>query len=130
MLADRLAAYTRSLGYDDLPAEVVHEVKRRVLDSLGCALGAWNSKPCRIARELAQSIRLSTGATIWGTGHKTLPDLAMFANGSFVRYLDFNDTYLVKRTSASLGQYSGGSGRRRDRAGFRQAGHPSHRPGL
>ena len=96
MLADRLAAYTRSLGYDDLPSEVVHEVKRRVLDSLGCALGAWNSKPCRIARELAQSIRLSTGATIWGTGHKTLPDLATFANGSFVRYLDFNDTYLSK----------------------------------
>ncbi|MET0517151.1 MAG: MmgE/PrpD family protein [Nitrospiraceae bacterium] len=96
MLADRLAAYTRSLGYDDLPSEVVHEVKRRVLDSLGCALGAWNSKPCRIARELAQSIRLRTGATIWGTGHKTLPDLATFANGSFVRYLDFNDTYLSK----------------------------------
>ena len=96
MLADRLAAYTRSLGYDDLPSEVVHEVKRRVLDSLGCALGSWNSRPCRIARELAQSIRLRTGATIWGTGHKTLPDLATFANGSFVRYLDFNDTYLSK----------------------------------
>ncbi len=45
---------------------------------------------------MAQSIRLSAGATIWGTGHKTLPDLATFANGSFVRYLDFNDTYLSK----------------------------------
>jgi len=96
MLADRFARYTQSLRYDDLPAEVVHEVKRRILDSLGCALGAWNARPCRIARELAQSIRLSTGATIWGTGHKTLPDLATFANGSFVRYLDFNDTYLAK----------------------------------
>jgi 2-methylcitrate dehydratase len=96
MLADRLAAYASSFGYDDLPAEVVHEIKRRVLDSLGCALGAWNARPCRIARELAQSVRLNTGATIWGTAHKTLPDLATFANGSFVRYLDFNDTYLSK----------------------------------
>jgi len=96
MLVDHLARYTQVLCYEDLPAEVVHEVKRRVLDSLGCALGAWKARPCRIARELAQSIRLSTGATIWGTGHKTLPDLATFANGSFVRYLDFNDTYLSK----------------------------------
>lgn len=96
MLADHLARYTQSLCYDDLPAEVVHEVKRRLLDSLGCALGAWKARPCRIARELAQAIRLNTGATIWGTGHKTLPDLATFANGSFVRYLDFNDTYLSK----------------------------------
>ena len=43
MLADHLAQYTRALCYDDLPAPVVHEVKRRLLDSLGCAFGAWNA---------------------------------------------------------------------------------------
>ena len=96
MLTDRLASYTQSLSYDDLPPGVVHEVKRRVLDSLGCALGAWKAKPYRIAREVAQSIRVSAGATVWGTGHKTSPDLATFANGTGVRYLDFNDTYLSK----------------------------------
>src|SRR4029079_8821237 len=36
------------------------------------------------------------GATLWGTGHKTLPELATFANGGLVRYFDFNDTYLAK----------------------------------
>jgi 2-methylcitrate dehydratase len=45
---------------------------------------------------MAQSIKLRNGATLWGTGHKTLPDLAAFANGTLVRYLDFNDTYLSK----------------------------------
>src|SRR6185436_6286061 len=35
------------------------------------------------------------GATIWGTRSKTTPDLAAFANGALVRYLDFNDTYLA-----------------------------------
>jgi 2-methylcitrate dehydratase len=74
----------------------VHEVKRRVLDSLGCALGAWNAQPCKIARRIAQSVRVANGATLWGTRHKTLPDLAAFANGALVRYLDFNDTYLAK----------------------------------
>lgn len=96
MLANRLAGYTQALCYDDLPGDVVHEVKRRMLDSLGCAFGAWNATPCRIARQMAQSIKLPGGATLWGTTHKTLPDLATFANGTLVRYLDFNDTYLSK----------------------------------
>lgn len=96
MLANHLAGYTQTLCYDDLPGEVVHEVKRRVLDSMGCAFGAWNAAPCRIARQMAQSVKVPGGATLWGTTHKTLPDLATFANGAMVRYLDFNDTYLSK----------------------------------
>ncbi len=96
MLADRLARYSRSFRFEDLSEPVVHEVKRRLLDSLGCALGAWNAPPCRFARQLAQRVKLVRGATLWGTGHKTLPDLATFANGGLVRYFDFNDTYLAK----------------------------------
>jgi len=96
VIADRFADYTRSLSYSRLPTAAVHEVKRRVLDSIGCAFGAWNAPPCRIARRLAQSVNVANGATLWGTKHKTLPDLAAFANGSLVRYLDFNDTYLSK----------------------------------
>lgn len=96
MLADRLARYSRLLCYEDLPGEVVHEVKRRIADSLGCAFGAWNAPPCRIARDLARSVADAHGATLWGTKHKAPPDLAAFANGALVRYLDFNDTYLSK----------------------------------
>jgi 2-methylcitrate dehydratase len=96
MLAERLAEYARNLCYDDLPSPVVHEVKRRVLDSLGCALGAWKAPPCQVARLIAQTVKVPHGATLWGTTHKTLPDLASFANGGLVRYLDFNDTYLSK----------------------------------
>lgn len=96
MLADRLAHYTQSLRFDDLPGDVVHEVKRRLLDSLGCAFGAWTATPCRIARDMALAAKVPGGATVWGTNHKTLPDLATFANGAMVRYLDFNDTYLSK----------------------------------
>lgn len=96
MLADRLARYCKTLRYGDVPDAVVHEVKRRVLDSLGCALGAWNAPPCRVARRIARTVKMPQGATLWGTSHTTLPDLAAFANGGLVRYLDFNDTYLSK----------------------------------
>ena len=96
MIARRFAEYAGAFRYDRLPAEVVHEVKRRVLDSLACAFGAWSAEPCRIARRVAQATKVPNGATVWGTGHKTLPELAAFANGTLVRYLDFNDTYLAK----------------------------------
>ena len=96
MLADRLAQYGHSFSFANLPETVVHEVKRRLLDSLGCALGAWNAPPCGFARQFARQVTKPGGATLWGTGHKTLPDLATFANGALVRYFDFNDTYLAK----------------------------------
>ncbi len=96
MLAERLADYVHRLSYRDFPQAVVHETKRRVLDSLGCAFGAWRAEPCRIARRVAESVKVLGGATLWGTGRKTTPDLAAFANGAMVRYLDFNDTYLSK----------------------------------
>jgi 2-methylcitrate dehydratase len=96
MLAERLADYVHQFSYRDLPQAVVHEAKRRVLDSLGCALGAWRAEPCRIARRMAESVKVPAGSTLWGTDRKTTPDLAAFANGAMVRYLDFNDTYLSK----------------------------------
>ena len=35
-LAHQLADYACALRFEDLSNEVVHEVKRRVIDSLGC----------------------------------------------------------------------------------------------
>src|SRR3989338_6012331 len=95
-LAERLAIYTNSLHYEDLPEDVIHEVKRRVIDSLGCALGAYNSEPVRIAMEVARPVESTYSASIFGTKKKTSPDLSAFANGTMIRYLDYNDTYLAK----------------------------------
>src|SRR5438045_3141844 len=77
-LAHQLADYACSLRFEDLSREVVHEVKRRVIDSLGCALGAWNEEPCLIARKVASDFSAGNGATIIGTNHKAPPDWAAF----------------------------------------------------
>jgi 2-methylcitrate dehydratase len=95
-LAQELADYACALRFEDLSKEVVHEVKRRVLDSLGCALGAWKQEPCAIARKVASDFSAKRGATIIGTNHKAPPDWAAFANGCCIRYFDYNDTYLSK----------------------------------
>jgi 2-methylcitrate dehydratase len=95
-LAEQLAGLSVGLKFEDLPAPVVHEVKRRVIDSIGCALGAWNAEPCVIARQVASTFSAKCGATLLGTRHQAPPDWAAFANGCLVRYLDYNDTYLSR----------------------------------
>jgi 2-methylcitrate dehydratase len=95
-LAHQLADYTCSLRFEDLSKQVIHEVKRRVIDSFGCALGAWNEEPCVIARKVASEFSAKSGATIIGTMHKAPPDWAAFATGCCIRYFDYNDTYLSK----------------------------------
>src|SRR5213593_3369731 len=95
-LAEQLAEYAAGLKFEELPAPVVHEVKRRVMDSLSCALGAWEAEPCVIARRVASRFSAERGATLLGTTHQAPPDWAAFANGCLVRYLDYNDTYLSR----------------------------------
>ena len=95
-LAHQLADYTCALRFEDLSPAVVHEVKRRVIDSFGCALGAWDEEPCVIARKVASEFSAKNGSTIIGTDHKAPQDWTAFANGCCIRYFDYNDTYLSK----------------------------------
>ncbi len=86
-----LSDYAISLTYQKLPQEVVHQVKRRTIDALGCAMGAYLAEPPKVARAHALEVTADPGATVLGTRHRTAPELAAFANGVMVRYLDFND---------------------------------------
>jgi 2-methylcitrate dehydratase len=95
-LAQRFAEWSQAASFERLDKPVVHEVNRRILDSIGTALGAWHSRPAKVTRGLAQGVPLPGGASLLGSKHKTTPDLAAFSNGALVRYLDFNDTYLSK----------------------------------
>ncbi len=89
-----ISDYAHALRYEDLPAEVVHHCKRCVVDAMGVALGAFDAEPCRIAREMASRASITAGARVIGTGQRTLPELAAFANSVMTRYLDGNDSYL------------------------------------
>src|SRR5206468_6942277 len=85
-----------SINYQDVPEKVVHETKKRIVDSLGCAIGAFNANPVKISRKVAEAARDIQGSTLFGTRKKTVPDLAAFVNAIMVRYFDYNDTYLSK----------------------------------
>ena len=95
-ISREIAEYACRLDYNDLTPEVIHETRRRVIDSFACALGAYTSTPGQIARNMGQRVQCDYGSTIFGTGGRTSTELATFANGILFRYLDYNDTYLSK----------------------------------
>jgi len=97
-ILNHLCDYALSLSYRDLPQEVIHRTKQIVLDTVGCALGGAESPPARIARAAAADVTSAIPSTVLASGQKTSPDLAAFANGVMIRYLDFNDTYAASPT--------------------------------
>jgi len=92
-IVDYLSDYAAALSCNDLPAEVVHHAKRMLIDTLGCAIGGYASEPSKMARTLAATVSSQQPATVLGSGQQTSLELATFANGVMLRYLDFNDGY-------------------------------------
>ena len=117
---EQLAAFVVRATYEDLSEEASRELKIRVLDALGCAIGAIEGPPMRMLRAQLEDFGGNPLATLIGGG-KTAPDRAAFYNSALVRYLDYNDSYLAKgetcHPSDNLGavlaasEYAKGSGK-------------------
>jgi 2-methylcitrate dehydratase len=93
---ERLLAFAERASYETLSPEVVHECKRRVIDTFASALGAFDQTTSVLARNVAARYRTDNPATVWGTNIKTTPEAAAFTNGVMTRLLDISDTYLGK----------------------------------
>jgi len=93
-----LSDHACRLAYEALSPETVHQVKRTLIDTLGCGIGAFDGEPASIARRAAASVKGNPPARILGTPQHTSIDLAAFANTALVRYLDCNDTYAARGT--------------------------------
>jgi 2-methylcitrate dehydratase len=93
-LAETLAHYAAGLTYEDLPDDVVRLARRTILDTIGCAFGGYAAGPSRIAIKLAGDVTSKQPATVLLSGTRTSADLAVFANGVMIRYLDFNDAFV------------------------------------
>ena len=94
--AEKLASFVARVAQGSLPTSAVLHLKIRVLDSLGCAIGALSSPITSKLREHVAEFGGRERCTIIGGG-STAPDRAAFYNSALIRYLDFNDSYLAKR---------------------------------
>lgn len=93
-LVEELAKFTVSSSFEDVTREAVQQLKIRVLDALGCAIGALQGQPVRMVRNLENEFGGAPLCTLIGSG-KSAPDRAAFYNGVLIRYLDFNDGFLA-----------------------------------
>lgn len=92
-----IAHLAATLRFEALSESAVRACIRHHLDGIGCAAGSFSSEPCRIARQVAAATEQRGGCSVFGLSAPTTPEYAAFANGSAVRHLDFNDTYLAGR---------------------------------
>lgn len=92
----RLVDYALSSGFSQLPATTVRECKRRLIDTLGCAIGAYDEPLSVMARAVAHRAQGDPAASVWGAGSTSTPECAAFANGVMLRLMDISDTYLGK----------------------------------
>ena len=93
--AEELAKFVVASSFEELSVETVNQLKIRVLDALGCAIGALSAQPVKSVRKLEAEFGGFPLCTLIG-GSKSSPDRAAFYNGALVRYLDFNDSFLAK----------------------------------
>ncbi|HLH17070.1 MAG TPA: MmgE/PrpD family protein [Bryobacteraceae bacterium] len=117
--AEKLADFAVRIRSSDLGDDVRLQLKIRVLDALGCAIGALGSPLAAPLREHMKEFG-ADGACMLIGGGRSAPDRAAFFNSALVRYLDFSDSYLAKgetcHPSDNLGavlaacEYAGRSG--------------------
>jgi 2-methylcitrate dehydratase len=93
-MVERLAHFVVVSSWTDLSEEASHALKVRVLDALGCALGALGAPPVQAVRAQVDDFGGRPLCALIGGG-RTAPDRAAFYNGTLVRYLDFNDSYFA-----------------------------------
>jgi len=117
---ERLAQFAVSAPYDDLSETARQQLKIRILDALGCAIGALESVPTQLIRKNIDEFDVDGKCTLFAGG-RACPEHAVFYNGATVRYLDFNDSYLAKGETChpsdnlapilAAAEYAGASGR-------------------
>jgi 2-methylcitrate dehydratase len=91
---ERLARFVADSHWEGISDAAREQLKLRVLDSLGCALGALGAEVPAMVRAQVHEFGGAPLATLIGGG-KSAPDRAALYNGALVRYLDFNDSYLA-----------------------------------
>src|SRR5271168_1069798 len=91
---DELADFVVSAKHSDVSGHVLATLKRNVLDSIACAIGALDGELIPATRAHAEQFSGRPTATFVGGGRASV-DQAAFFNAVLVRYPDLLDTYLT-----------------------------------
>ena len=92
---DDFAEFVLAVEYDDLSEEVREELKKRVLDSVGVAIGAMDEETPETVLATVREASSEGPCRLWGTEERaSIPEATMF-NTTLTRYLDYMDSFLA-----------------------------------
>jgi len=88
-----MAQFAIDLQYEDIPPDALHEAKRFLLDSMGCALAAVKNDDMQAMYRFTEKLGGTPEATVIGNGLRTNAPNAALMNCLLTRALDYNDIY-------------------------------------
>ena len=92
-LSTLLARWTTATTWDDLPADVVHATKLRIVDGIGLALAGAGIAFGRSVLEAERALSPEGPCTVFGTGERLPIGAAAFVNAARTQALEFDDTH-------------------------------------
>lgn len=104
-LTDRLASFAATTRFEDLPAPVVHETGRLLLDTIGCALGAIHTPSGQVALRYARLVGGTPASTVLG-GERSSAMTAAYVNARLANVLDADDTFPTATHFGNAGVFS------------------------
>jgi 2-methylcitrate dehydratase PrpD len=118
--AEKLAAWSAGLDFEQIPGPVVKAAKLHVLDAVGTGLAALALDELPAPRAVALEMGGEPEATALGLPRRVGAGPAALANGSMMHALDFDDTHevalvhssaVVVATVLAVGEATGAPGR-------------------
>jgi 2-methylcitrate dehydratase PrpD len=93
-VALQFAEFARALRFEDLPAAVVHEAKRALLNYFGVAIGGWSDLSCAVLSNMLDGMSGSREASVVGKSARLDVLNACFLNAVLANALEFDDTHM------------------------------------
>jgi len=92
---EKVAIYAANLRFEDLTELAVTRARQVVLDTLGTALGGYQSRLGRLAAEYAATMQPGDEASLIADGRRSTMEGAAWANATMAKYLGMDDTHRV-----------------------------------
>src|SRR5688572_10435035 len=96
---DKVARHAANLRFEDLSELTVTRARQVVLDTLGCALGGYQSRLGELAARYAAEMQPGDEATLLADGRRSTVEGAAWANAVMGKYLGMDDSH---RTSGHV----------------------------
>lgn len=90
---ERIAAHAAALRFEDLSAQTVAAARHVVLDTLGTALGGYQTRLGRMAADYAATMQPGEAASLIGDGRRSAVEGAAWANAVMAKYLGLDDCH-------------------------------------